>query len=242
MQIPLHKKSSVEEIRRRFDADVERFSKLETGQQAAMDAPVILELVAQAAASLVPAKGRLLDLGCGAGNFTLRVLGKTTPLDCVLVDLSQPMLERAEQRVRAATAGQVQIVQSDLRALTFAPASFDLILAGQVLHHLREEAQWEMMFIRFHEWLRPGGSLFIADLIAYDNPAVQRIMTGRYADYLEQLGGAEYRDKVLAYCEQEDSPRSTRYQLQLLAKAGFPEFDILHKNTLFTALYARKLG
>ncbi len=242
MQIPLHKKSSVEEIRRRFDADVERFSKLETGQQAAMDAPVILELVAQAAASLVPAKGRLLDLGCGAGNFTLRVLGKTAPLDCVLVDLSQPMLERAEQRVRAATAGQVQIVQSDLRALTFAPASFDLILAGQVLHHLREEAQWEMMFTRFHEWLRPGGSLFIADLIAYDNPAVQRIMTGRYADYLEQLGGAEYRDKVLAYCEQEDSPRSTRYQLQLLAKAGFPEFDILHKNALFTALYARKLG
>src|SRR6478736_1660754 len=207
MHVPLHEKSSVEEIRRRFDADVERFSKLESGQQAAMDAPVILELVAQAAAKLVPKNGRLLDLGCGAGNFTLRVLGKIAPLDCVLVDLSQPMLERAEQRVRAATAGQVQTIQSDLRTLTFAPASFDLILAGQVLHHLREEAQWEMMFTRFHEWLRPGGSLFIADLIAYDNPEVQQIMTGRYADYLEQFGGAEYRDKVLTYCEKEDSPR-----------------------------------
>ena len=34
----LDEKSTVEEIRKRFDADVERFSKLETGQQAAMDA------------------------------------------------------------------------------------------------------------------------------------------------------------------------------------------------------------
>jgi tRNA (cmo5U34)-methyltransferase len=39
----LHEKSTVDEIRQRFDADVERFSKLETGQQAAMDAPLILD-------------------------------------------------------------------------------------------------------------------------------------------------------------------------------------------------------
>ena len=32
----LDEKSTVEEIRQRFDADVERFSKLETAQQAAM--------------------------------------------------------------------------------------------------------------------------------------------------------------------------------------------------------------
>src|SRR5687768_11443821 len=32
-------KSTVDEIRRRFDADVERFSNLETGQSATLDAP-----------------------------------------------------------------------------------------------------------------------------------------------------------------------------------------------------------
>ena len=92
----LHEKSTVEEIRQRFDADVERFSKLETGQQAAMDAAVILEVVARAAGCHVRPQGKLLDLGCGAGNFTLRVLGQVWPLDCVLADLSRPMLERAE--------------------------------------------------------------------------------------------------------------------------------------------------
>ena len=242
MQRPLREKSTIEQIRQRFDADVERFSKLETGQQAAMDAPVILEVVAGSAACHIRPQGRLLDLGCGAGNFALRVLSQVSPLDCVLVDLSQPMLERAAYRVKAATSGSVQTIQSDMRLLSFGPASFDIILAGQVLHHLREDAQWEAMFARFHEWLRPAGTLFVADFVAYDDPGIQELMLMRYAEYLEKLGGAEYRDKVLANCEAEDSPRSLKYQFDLLSKAGFSEFEVLHKNALFAAFYARKRG
>src|SRR5215472_467561 len=147
---PLHEKSTVEQIRQRFDADVERFSKLETGQQAAMDAPVILDVVARSAACHVRPGGTLLDLGCGAGNFTLRVLSQVSPLNCVLVDLSRPMLERAEQRLKSAQADSVKTFQSDMRSLSFEPGSFDLILAGQVLHHLREDVEWELMFGRFH--------------------------------------------------------------------------------------------
>jgi len=240
MPRPLHEKSTVEQIRQRFDADVERFSKLETGQQAAMDAPVILDVVARSAACHVRPHGTLLDLGCGAGNFALRVLGLVSPLNCVLVDLSRPMLERAESRVKAATSGRVQTIQSDMRLLSFEPTSFDIILAGQVLHHLREDAQWVEMFGRFYEWLQPGGTLFVADFIAYDDPGIQALMLGRYAEHLEKLGGTEYRDKVLAYCEVEDSPRSVKYQFDLLEKAGFREFDVLHKNSLFAAFYAKK--
>jgi len=98
MPLPLHEKSTVEQIRQRFDADVERFSKLETGQQAAMDASVIQDVIARSAACHVRPGGALLDLGCGAGNFALRLLSQVSPLDCVLVDLSHPMLERAESR------------------------------------------------------------------------------------------------------------------------------------------------
>jgi tRNA (cmo5U34)-methyltransferase len=238
----LHEKSTVEQIRQRFDADVERFSKLETGQQAAIDAPVILDIVARSVACHVQPQGRLLDLGCGAGNFTLRVLSQVSPLDCVLVDLSQPMLDRAEQRVKTETSGHVRTIRSVLRLLSFEPAYFDVILAGQVLHHLRESNEWELMFGRFHEWLKPAGTLFVADLIAYDDPRIQELMLARYGDYLMNLGGAEYRDRVLAYCEVEDSPRSLKYQFDLLGKVGFTEFDVLHKNGLFAAFYARKAG
>ena len=100
-------KSTVDEIRARFDADVERFSNLETGQTAAMDGALALELITEAAAVCTPQAKSLLDVGCGGGNFTLRMLGRLPGLDVTLVDLSRPMLERARERVSAAAGGSV---------------------------------------------------------------------------------------------------------------------------------------
>src|SRR5437879_10774517 len=84
-------KSTVDEIRQRFDADVERFSNLDTGQSATVDAPLALALVAQAAAATTPHARHVLDVGCGAGNYTLKLLECLPNLDVTLIDLSQPM-------------------------------------------------------------------------------------------------------------------------------------------------------
>src|SRR4029077_541416 len=100
-------KSKVDEIRRRFDADVERFSNLETGQSATVDAPLAMALVAEAAAATTPQARHVLDVGCGAGNYTLKLLAPLPDLDATLIDLSQPMLDRARERVSRATSGQV---------------------------------------------------------------------------------------------------------------------------------------
>jgi tRNA (cmo5U34)-methyltransferase len=98
------------------------------------------------------------------------------------------------------------------------------------------------MFARFYEWLSPAGTLFVADFVAHDDPGIQALMLARYGEYLTSLGGAEYRDKVLANCDTEDSPRSLKYQFDLLRRVGFDEFDVLHKNALFAAFYAKKRG
>src|SRR5687767_13386694 len=104
-------KSTVDEIRARFDADVERFSNLETGQSATVDAPLAMDLIAAAAAATTPHAQRVLDVGCGAGNYTLKLLQHLPNLDVTLIDLSRPMLDRAIQRVGQATAGNVSMVQ-----------------------------------------------------------------------------------------------------------------------------------
>lgn len=233
-------KSTLEEIRARFDADVERFSQLETGQQAVLDAQLILELVGQAAATHLHPGGTLLDVGCGAGNFTLRVLQEVHPLQCHLVDLSRPMLERAQQRITAAGAAMVTPHQTDLRALDLPEASVDGILAGAVLHHLRDEADWTATFGRLYRWLKPGGRLYVADLVVFDDPAIQNLMWHRYGRHLETLGGAAYREKVFAYIDHEDSPRSLPFQLDLLRRVGFSEVDVLHRNGVSACYYAVK--
>jgi tRNA (cmo5U34)-methyltransferase len=233
-------KSTVEEIRERFDQDVERFSKLETGQLATIDAVLSLDLITEAAYSVTPAAKRVLDIGCGAGNYTLKMLDKLPGLDATLVDLSQPMLDRARERVTEGGAGNVETVQADIRELALPDAHFDIILAGAVLHHLRGEEEWEMVFEKLYRTLRPGGSLWISDLISHDSDAIQGLMWQRYGDYLQELGGKEYQEKVFAYIEKEDTPRSLNFQLDMLKKAGFGEVEVLHKNGCFAAFGAIK--
>jgi tRNA (cmo5U34)-methyltransferase len=233
-------KSTVEEIRARFDRDVERFSNLETGQSATIDAPLVLELVTQAAAAATPHAGSVLDVGCGAGNYTLKLLERLPGLEVTLVDLSQPMLERATQRVTGLHPSRLTTLRGDIRDLDLGSEGFDIILAAAVLHHLRDDAEWRAVFARLYQCLRPGGSLWIADLVEHSIPAVQSLMWDRYGDYLVSLKDAAYRDHVLAYVAKEDSPRSLGYQLDLLREVGFATIEILHKNSCFAAFGAIK--
>jgi tRNA (cmo5U34)-methyltransferase len=233
-------KSSVDEIRRRFDADVERFSNLETGQSSTIDAPLSLELIVRAAAATTPHATHLLDVGAGAGNYALRMLGELPGLDVTLVDLSRPMLDRAEERLRASSASRVTCLQADVRELELGEARFDLITAAAVLHHLRTTEEWEAVFAAFFRALRPGGSLWISDLVEHSIPAVQALMWARYGEYLAALRDEAYRDHVFAYVAREDTPRPLVFQLDLLRQVGFDAVDVLHKTSTFAAFGAVK--
>jgi tRNA (cmo5U34)-methyltransferase len=235
MSVNYSTKSTNEEIRARFDNDVERFSNLDTGQQTTIDAPLTMELCTEAAKYVNPDAKNLLDIGCGAGNYTLKMLSKINNLNCTLNDLSMPMLERAKQRVSAQTNGGVVIIQDDMRNLNLPDNHFDIILAAATLHHLRDDADWEMVFTKFYKTLKPGGSIWISDLITHDSESLNRLFQQRYSDYLDTLGGPEYRQKVLDYVAHEDTPRSLNYQLALLTKVGFTSVEVLHKNSYFAA-------
>ena len=239
-------KSTPAQIRQRFDQDVERFSNLDTGQAATIDSPLGMELVARAAAAVTPDAEDVLDVGCGAGNYTLKFLQAlhrplaAAPVRVTLIDLSQPMLDRARQRVGEATAGVITALQGDVRDLDLGEQRFDVILAASVLHHLRSDQEWQDVFAKFHRTLRPGGSLWIFDLIEHSNPAVHALMWKRYGDYLAGLKDAAYRDHVFAYVEQEDTPRPLLWQIDALRAAGFRSIDILHKNSVFAAFGGMK--
>jgi len=228
-------KSTVTEIKERFDNEVERFSNLETGQVATIDAKLSLELLTCAARAIKPEATSLLDLGCGAGNYSLKMLSKLPNLNCTLIDLSQNMLDKAYQRVTEVTSGKTEAIQGDIREINLPKNHFDIILAGAVLHHLREDSEWELVFKKLFDSLKPGGCLMISDLIFQENPVVNELAWKKYADYLKQQGGEGYQQKVFAYIEKEDTPRSMTYQLDLMIKVGFSSTEILHKNACFGA-------
>lgn len=228
-------KSTVEEIRQRFDNDVERFSNLETGQSAAIDAPLVMNLIVQAAAAVTPRATHALDVGCGAGNYALSLLTALPNLNIDLNNLSQPMLDRAEERMSIATRGSVITLAGDIRTIVLDTERYDIIVAAASLHHLRDDAEWEQVFRKLYNVLKPGGSLWISDLIEHSHAGINALMWHRYGDYLTTLKDEAYRDHVFDYIEKEDTPRPLMYQLDMLRLVGFGEIDVLHKNSTFAA-------
>jgi len=240
MSTPLEKKLSLDEIRNRFDSDVERFSKLETGQTATIDAPLAMELITRAAVACTANIRRVLDIGCGAGNNTLKLLEFVSPFDCDLIDLSQPMLDRAHARIAAVNSGKIRIFQGDFRTVELPEQKYDVILAAAVLHHLRDDHDWETAFHKIYKLTAPGGSVWITDLVSHESRPIQAMMWSRYGEYLRSIGGEEHKDRVFTYIDKEDSPRPVTYQLNLLRESGFDTVELLHKNSCFAAFGAIK--
>ena len=228
-------KSSIEQIKERFDNSVERFSNLDTGNTAQMDSVLSMSLIAEAAALATPLAKSVLDVGCGGGNYVLKLLEHSPALDVTLLDLSRPMLERAHDRVQQAGAGAISLMQGDIREADIGKDQYDIIVASAVLHHLREEAEWKAVFTKLYQALKPDGSLWVYDLIEQSIPALNATMHRLHGEYLVRHKDEAYRDMIFGWIETEDSPRPLMYQLDLMRSVGFRTVDVLHKHSRFAA-------
>src|SRR3954468_8333245 len=92
--------------------------------------------------------GHLLNAGCGAGSFTLRLLD--AGYEVTSVDASDAFVERVRQLV--GDRGAVEL--ADLHALRFEAGTFDAIVCGEVLEHLDDDQTAVREFARV---LKPGG-------------------------------------------------------------------------------------
>lgn len=233
-------KSTVEEIRSRFDNEVERFSNSESGQISTVDSALALGLIEECIYRMNPDAKFVCDIGCGAGNFTLRVLKRMPSLNCTLIDLSKPMLNKAKERILKINGIVGETIQGDIRDIVLKENTYDIIIAAAVLHHLRTKAEWESVLRNIYSGLKANGTFWMWDLVKYDNNKVNEIQKERYSEYLTNLKGREYQKDVFAYIEKEDTPESSSFIVSAMLQTGFKEVEIVHKNINFCALYGKK--
>lgn len=233
-------KSSPEAILRNFDQQVDRFSNIETGQTTAIDSPLCMELVSRSALLLNPDAKNVMDLGCGGGNYAVKVASLLPDVDCTLVDISRNMLERAVERVAEIVSGKVTALHGDYRELDLGENQYDIITAGTTLHHLREDAEWELVFSKIYKALKPGGTFWINDIVIGETDEITQMMLNGWVSILKKQVSPEEVDMYLNRYESEDTPRTLSYQLDLLKQVGFKETFVLHKHFNFAAFGARK--
>ena len=104
----------------------------------------------------------LLDLGCGTGQFACeaaRVAGAVTA-----VDVSTAMLDFARQRAAKAGLTNIRFALGGFLSYEHAGAAFDFAVSKFALHHLSDF--WKAAaLLRIHAWLKPGGILFLRDVV-----------------------------------------------------------------------------
>jgi SAM-dependent methyltransferase len=100
---------------------------------------------------------RVLDAGCGTGEVIARLAARFAGASFVGVDLEEPHLERARARCRP-FAERTRFEVGDALALSFADASFDLVMSRHVLQAVPDARQALAEMVRV---VRPGGRLHL---------------------------------------------------------------------------------
>ncbi len=116
------------------------------------------ELVAQAEI----ADGlRVLEIGCGTGNVTLRAKRAAPDADVIGTDPDPLALARAQRKARGMTG--IRFERAYAQELPFADGEFDRALSSMMLHHLDEDVKAGAV-AELHRVLHPGGQLHIVDI------------------------------------------------------------------------------
>lgn len=118
----------------------------------------------------------VLDLGCGTGRHAIWL--SESGASVTAVDFSEGMLREARQK---AGAGKIRFVAHDLhQSLPFPDGSFDLLVSGLVLEHLRDLPAF---FREAHRVLRPRGRAVVSAM----HPAM--FLRGSHARFTDPSSG-----------------------------------------------------
>jgi SAM-dependent methyltransferase len=110
----------------------------------------------------LPEEAEVLEVGSGGGG-NVEVFARRFPRWRITASDYDPDMVSLARRRLAPLGERVAVTQADATSLAFPDASFDLIIAIGVWHHVGD---WHKAFAECARALRPGGRLVLADLLA----------------------------------------------------------------------------
>jgi SAM-dependent methyltransferase len=129
----------------------------------------------------LPVSIDVLDIGCGPGGQTMDLALLLPGASIVALDAHRPFLQELERRASIhAVLDRVQTLCGDMREMSFAPESFDLIWCEGAAYFVGLETalrSWSSL-------LKPGGKLALTEVV-WLRPNPPDAVTAHWSDYPE---------------------------------------------------------
>ena len=162
--------------------------------------PRVLELTASA----VSAGDTVLEVAAGTGLLTAAIAPRVRQV--VATDYAEGMLAILRERMKSAGISNVEAARRDIYALGYAACSFDVVVAGNVLHLVPDLER--ALDVLCHV-LRPGGRL-IAPTFVHDETALAWVASRVLANVLGQPMHRRFTTASLRRALEEHGLRITR--------------------------------
>lgn len=183
---------------------------------------------------------RILELGCGTGNLSLKLKQQFPDAELVLTDISPDILAQCKQRL--GTDSNIRYEQADFRTMEFEADSFDLVTSTISIHHLTDPEKRDL-FERVYAWMKPHGIFTYSDQFAGVNAEIYQRHIDRWKEASMALGSTEAEWQTwMDHQKLNDYHAPVVEQINWLDQAGFAELDVPWRYLLWTVIRGQKLA
>ncbi len=135
---------------------------------------------------IIPLTNQMSALELGAGTGIAGFLLREQLKEIVMIDSSPEMVKVMKGKIRKTGAGNLHARLFDLEKNLWHGRKFDLVMSQMVLHHIADIGN---ITGKFHDLLKPGGWLAVADLYPEDGSFHGEGFTGHKGFDLQWLSG-----------------------------------------------------
>lgn len=165
----------------------------------------------------------ILDLGCGNGNVTSRLLQLFSESNFTLLDASQEMINLCKVRFKNY---KVEYIKSFFKDYCFKDNYYDLISAGFSLHHCNSNEK-KSLFQNINKSLKKGGVFSYSDLMINKNkPEHLKLLYDWELFVYESFPNGEKWEWLMEHYNEFDKPDDYNDQIKWLKEAGFKNISL----------------
>ena len=181
---------------------------------------------------------KILELGCGSGLLSEKMLEKYPDAEFYLVDLSGDILKQCQSNLN--NPDNAEFIQANINDLEFENDSFDLVYSSIAIHHVKNE-EMKKLFEKVFQWLSSDGVFIYADQTRGITDEIYKKHIARWEKASEELGVNQTEwNEWMEHQNSHDFHVDIETQLLYLKEAGFPLRDIIWRNLLWVIYFSQK--